>query len=398
MGIVTRSLTFGALKTVLLAAAGLLLSSLSSAALAAAPSISGTPKSTVTVGSTYYFLPTSKDADGDTLSFTILNRPSWASFSYGTGSIRGTPTKTGKWSDIRIYVTDGTSKRVLGPFSITVTAGTNSAPKISGTPATSATVGTKYSFMPTASDANGDSLGFSIANKPSWLSFSTSSGQIYGTPTSSNVGTNSNIVIGVSDGKVTTKLAAFSITVKASSSTNSAPKISGSPTTSIKAGSAYSFTPTASDANGDTLTFSISNKPSWATFSTTTGKLYGTPSAAQVGSYANISIKVSDGKVSASLATFAINVTATGSGAATLQWTPPTRNTDGTTLTNLSGYRIYYGTSSSALSQTISISNASVSTYVVGNLSPATYYFAVKAVTSSGTESSLSNVASKTIN
>lgn len=398
MGIGTRSHTFGALKTVLLAATGLLLGSLSSAALAAAPSISGTPKSTVAVGSKYSFVPTAKDADGDTLAFTVLNRPSWLNFSYGTGGLFGTPTKAGKWSNIHIYVTDGKSKRELGPFSITVTAGANVAPKISGTPATSATVGAKYSFTPAASDANGNTLGFSIANKPSWLTFSTRTGQIYGTPTSSNVGTNSNIVVSVSDGKVTTRLTAFSITVKTSSSTNSVPKISGSPTTSIKAGSAYSFKPVASDANGNTLTFSIANKPSWATFSTTTGKLYGTPSAAQVGSYANISIKVSDGKASASLATFAVNVTATGSGAATLQWTPPTRNTDGSSLTNLAGYRIYYGTSSSALNQTVSIGNSSVSTYVVDDLSPATYYFAVKAVTSSGAESSLSNLASKRIN
>jgi hypothetical protein len=49
------------------------------------------------------------------------------------------------------------------------------------------------------------------------------------------------------------------------------------------------------------------------------------------------------------------------------------------------------------LTQTIVINNASVTTYVVEDLAPATWFFAVTAVTSSGTESTHSNVASKQI-
>jgi hypothetical protein len=81
-----------------------------------------------------------------------------------------------------------------------------------------------------------------------------------------------------------------------------------------------------------------------------------------------------------------------------LSWTPPTRNTDGSSLTNLSGYRIYYGTSASALTKTISINSAGISTYVVSDLAPATYYFAITALSSSGGESARSSVASKTVN
>jgi hypothetical protein len=212
--------------------------------------------------------------------------------------------------------------------------------------------------------------------------------------------TDTNIIIAVSDGKITTKLPAFSIAVKAASTTNSAPTISGTPLKAISAGSAYSFTPTARDANGDTLTFSITNKPAWASFSTSTGKLSGTPTSAQVGTYGSIGIKVSDGKVSASLASFSISVSAASSatGRATLSWTPPTRNTDGTSLTNLAGYRIYYGTSSTSLTRTVTISNPSVSSYVVDDLTAATWYFAVKSYNTKGVESALSNKASKTIN
>lgn len=180
-------------------------------------------------------------------------------------------------------------------------------------------------------------------------------------------------------------------------SSNHAPTISGNAPGAVNASSAYNFVPTAADADGDTLAFSIDNKPAWATFNTSTGGLSGTPGAADVGTYSNISISVSDGHESTALSPFAIAVTAIANGRATLSWTAPTANTDGSTLSNLAGYRIRYGTSAGALTQTIVIDNASVTTFVVEDLAPATWYFAVTAVNSSGSESAYSNVANKQI-
>lgn len=178
---------------------------------------------------------------------------------------------------------------------------------------------------------------------------------------------------------------------------NNAPTISGTSVGTINVGANYSFRPTANDADGDSLTFSIENKPSWAEFNSRTGRLSGTPTAADVGVYHNIVITVSDGLDSASLPAFSLTVNQISLGSATVSWMPPTQNTDGSALTNLAGYRIVYGTSSSKLDQTVQISNPGVSTYVVENLSPGTWYFAVKAYASNGVESDLSNLASKTI-
>jgi len=75
---------------------------------------------------------------------------------------------------------------------------------------------------------------------------------------------------------VSTSLPAFTLTVQ---SGNRAPVISGSPSTSATVGAAYSFQPTASDADGNTLTFAISGRPAWANFNTATGQLSGTPRA-----------------------------------------------------------------------------------------------------------------------
>lgn len=82
----------------------------------------------------------------------------------------------------------------------------------------------------------------------------------------------------------------------------------------------------------------------------------------------------------------------------TINWQPPTENTDGSALTNLAGYDIHYGTSSGNYTQSISVSNPGIATYVVDNLSPGTYYFAVAAVNSSGTESPLSSEVTATVN
>lgn len=181
------------------------------------------------------------------------------------------------------------------------------------------------------------------------------------------------------------------------SGTNGAPTISGSPSSSVVAGQAYSFQPSATDPNGDQLTFIVANLPGWATFNASTGRISGTPTASQVGAYSNITVSVSDGTSNTSLAAFSITVSDVGSGTATLSWTPPTSNSDGSTLTNLSGYLVRYGRSASNLDQSVSLDNPSINRYMVENLSSGTWYFAVVAVNASGVTSLLSNTSNKTI-
>ena len=362
-----------------------------------APVIGGTPSTNVVAGASYSFTPTAGDPDGDTLTFSIANQPSWATFSSRTGQLSGTPAKTntGTFSNIVISVSDGTLTAALPAFSIQVQPPPDHAPVIGGTPSTNVVAGASYSFTPTASDPDGDTLTFSVANRPSWASFSNTTGQLSGTATTGNVGIFSGIVISVSDGTLTTSLPAFAIAVSAPA--NPPPTISGAPATSANAGTAYSFTPTASDPNGNALTFSIQNPPSWASFNTQSGNLSGTPGSGDAGTYSNIIISVSDGTSTASLAAFSIIVTQVANGSATVSWSAPTQNTDGSALTNLAGFNIYYGTSAGNLSQSVQIANPGLTTYALGNLAPGAWYFAVNAYTAAGAESALSSIASKTI-
>jgi hypothetical protein len=188
---------------------------------------------------------------------------------------------------------------------------------------------------------------------------------------------------------------ASSSTPSVPGSTNRAPTISGSPPSSVIQGGEYSFTPTASDADGNALTFSVTNLPAWATFNTATGELSGAPVAAQIGLYKDITISVGDGLASTSLALFSIEVVATATGAATLTWDPPTQNSDGTPLTNLAGYRVYWGTEQGSYAHSVTLDNPGLSSYVVEQLTPATWHFAVTAVNKAGVESALSEAASK---
>jgi len=85
-------------------------------------------------------------------------------------------------------------------------------------------------------------------------------------------------------------------------------------------------------------------------------------------------------------------------GTATVSWMPPTANTNGSTLTNLAGYKVHYGTSASNLNQTIQVANPGSTNYVLTNLtSGARWYFGVTSYTSKGVESSVSNIVSKAI-
>jgi hypothetical protein len=178
---------------------------------------------------------------------------------------------------------------------------------------------------------------------------------------------------------------------------NQAPTITGSPPPGILVGELYEFTPVASDADGDTLEFTIARKPSWASFNRATGHLSGTPSAVDVGNFTNISISVSDGAATAALTNFDITVNQIAAGQVTLSWSPPTENVNGSSLTDLSGYKIYYGRSASSLTQTIELSNPGLTRYVVENLSPANWHFAMSSVNSQGVESTRSATVSKTI-
>ena len=272
----------------------------------------------------------------------------------------------------------------------------NRPPVISGQPATSVRVGSSYSFTPVASDLDNDPLTFSITGRPEWANFDAATGSLSGTPQAGDAGTYDDITITVSDGELTSSVGPFTISV---TSNNSAPVISGAPSSTVGVGQNYDFQPAVNDRDSNVFRFTIVGKPSWADFDVLTGRLTGTPSSGDVGLYRRIEISVTDGYDSASLPAFSIEVVAAGgaTGSVTLDWTPPTENEDGTQLMNLAGYRLYWRRNGGAYGSPAIIHNVSVTRYVVENLTPGTYEFVATSVNSAGVESRFSNAVTKVV-
>ena len=78
-------------------------------------------------------------------------------------------------------------------------------------------------------------------------------------------------------------------------------------------------------------------------------------------------------------------------------WTAPTTNTDGTPLTDLAGFKIYWGANSGNYGLNVEVADPKATSYTLCNFLPLTYYFAMKAYTTTGTESSFSNEVSYTV-
>ncbi len=422
----------------------------------AAPVIAGTPATEVRAGDSYAFAPAATDPDSDPLTFSIANKPDWASFDSASGALTGRPDidVIGTTLGIVISVSDGRQSASLPSFDLVVSPPDNPD---SGNIAISNTQPARYEwtvledgqkayidrdfrfgdipnqyegldFLQAANDdmfvSAQAAISFEVATPvtvfvgydsratvlPDWLDGWTKTRDHWDGPEiqtdvyardypagtivlgGNEMGYNMYVVALAVPGAVDFRPA----TPLPPDVANSAPTISGSPARSATTGSMYDFLPSAADADGDALTFSITNMPPWATFSTSTGRLSGTPKTADIGAYADIVISVSDDRETDSL-TFSIDVDGETSGSATLAWMPPLENADGTPLNDLAGYRIYYSQTLGTYWLHGQIDNPGVTTYVLEDLSEGTWYFVATAIDLVGNESVYSNVASKTI-
>lgn len=181
--------------------------------------------------------------------------------------------------------------------------------------------------------------------------------------------------------------------------TNQPPEISGTPPESATVNSSWRFQPEANDADGDAMQFLVKNAPRWTRFDPATGLLAGTPGEGDLRIYDDILISVTDGPEIVSLPPFSIEVLPLGlpGGTATLSWTPPVERVDGSPIGDLAGYRVLYGRGSGQYDQSAEIDNPSITRYVIENLGPGNWFFAVTVRTEDGLESAPSAEVKKRI-
>ena len=248
------------------------------------PVFTSTAPTNATQGVGYTYTATATDPDGNTLTFAAPTRPSWLTLSGAT--LSGTPGQANVGThNVTITVSDGTAAPVAQSFQIVV-ANVNDPPVFTSTAPTTATQGVTYSYTAMATDPDGNTLTFAAPTLPAWLTLSGAT--LSGTPGQANVGTHS-VMITVSDGTAAPVAQSFQIVV---ADANDPPVFTSTAPTTATQGVAYSYTATATDLDGNTLTFAAPTLPAWLTLSGAT--LSGTPGQANVGTH-SVTITVSDG-------------------------------------------------------------------------------------------------------
>jgi hypothetical protein len=177
-------------------------------------------------------------------------------------------------------------------------------------------------------------------------------------------------------------------------------RISGTPATTAQVGQFYSFAPTVVAPAGSSLAYAVANRPPWARFSAVTGALSGTPAAGDVAIDPNIVVSVSSGTNSVALPAFSIAVAPAPTrpaDTASLSWSEPSQNTDGSPLTNLAGYIVRYGTDAAALGLQISLGGPNATDVEIGNLTPGHWYFEVASTNTLGVAGPFSTIVGETI-
>ena len=258
----------------------------------------------LTEGDSYSLTIQATDPDNDPLTFSATNLPSGAVFVPEARALNWIPdnNQAGSYS-VTFNVSDGTDS-VSETVVLTVNNG-NEAPVLDAIGSQTIAEGAPLEFVITASDPNGDNLTYSASSLPAGATFDAELQRFSWAPNYLQAGS-FHITFSVTDGTYSDS-EQVDVTV---TNTNRPPIISGTASGSVMATTSYSFTPVASDPDDESLTFSISNKPSWATFNSESGKLSGVPGDGDIGSYPNIAISVSDGHETQALAPFSIDVVA----------------------------------------------------------------------------------------
>ncbi len=260
------------------------------------PFFVSTPPTTASVGDLLKYQVRARDADGDALSFDLPLGPNGMMIDPSTGQLGWLPTpdQTGV-QQVAVRVQDGRGGLWMQSFQIQVD-GSNTAPRITSSPLTSATVGLPWEYRLHAQDAEGDPVSFEIVSPQSGMTITPMSNSDTGavltfTPVAAG---EVNVILAVSDGRGGRSDQQFIVQV-ASTSANVAPVIHSVPRLTIPAGQTWVYFVDADDSNGDPLTLSLLSSPTGMTLDSELRMASWTPSLAQLGSHA-FELNVRDGR------------------------------------------------------------------------------------------------------
>ncbi|MBA7535381.1 hypothetical protein ES705_27634 [subsurface metagenome] len=185
-----------------------------------APIITSIPITAVELGETYTYDVNATDPEGDTLTYSLITKPTGMTITSATGLIKWTSKAEGNYAVV-VKVSDGVLY-IIQSFTIVASKLpdppapppiVNYAPIITSIPGDTAIIGMAYTYDVNATDPEGDVLTYSLTKKPDDMTINSTTGLISWTPAPDQIG-NNPVIVKVSDGKKATTQS-FTITVKA---------------------------------------------------------------------------------------------------------------------------------------------------------------------------------------
>ena len=244
---------------------------------------------TIVIGSAFTYTYEAGDADGDVLTFDLLNPPLGAEIDPTTGVLTFTPAGTGEFQ-LRASITDG-SDVVVSDVAVLTVRESNSAPAFASDlpPTRLMLLGQSITFTYTAEDDDGDALTYILINPPAGADIDSQTGLFSFTPAGEGA---FEIEVSVTDGQVLVSAPKVTITVRL---TNAAPEFTAELENQeiTSASIPFAFTYGATDADGDSLTFTLQDPPDGATLDAA-GTLTFDPPSIIVGEYV-MTVLISDG-------------------------------------------------------------------------------------------------------
>jgi RHS repeat-associated protein len=257
-----------------------------------APVINSPPDTSVALGHNYFYAVQATDPDGDPLAYDLPTAPAGMTIDAG-GVIRWTPAadQFGP-NDVTVRVQDGRGGEATQSFTVNVTSQPNSQPpRITSAPPLAATLGHGYAYDATGVDADGSPLVWSLQTAPAGMSIDPMRGKIRWSPTVEQLGSQ-QVMVGVTNGDGLSTTQPFTIQVRA---IDTPPLITSAPPTQGAAGQAYTYAVTATDVDGDPLTYSLTAFAAGLTIDAATGLIQWTPTTQQIGTHI-FAVAVDDGQ------------------------------------------------------------------------------------------------------
>ena len=267
------------------------------------------PRTTVGLGSLYVYLVETADPDGDPLELILDTAPVGMQIDAATRLITWTPGPDQLGANlVSLRVDDGRGGFATQDFVIDVLQQTeNGTPTIISTPSFFATIDTQYQYEALAVDPENDPVIWSLASAPDGLSIDALSGSVRWTPTASQIGFH-EVIIEATDIQGATAIQGFGINV---GSSNVPVVVNSAPVTVAFADEPYFYPVRAFDANGDRLSFSLTDAPTGMTIGDATGLIQWTPTVADTGTH-TVAIQVDDGKGGVGGQSFTLSVVGDG--------------------------------------------------------------------------------------